>query len=166
MSKTKKEFFNATKKFLEEYNQIDANINKLKGDICNLDKCSVGDLTKAISYDSIPTSKTYNINNKIEDKLVSIEDKKTEKEIELYTMMAIKKTLDIAINNLRYVEREIIKFRYINKFEWFQISDKLFMEERQLRRRRDIAIASISIAMFGRKALTEQEPIFNLLEIQ
>ncbi|HFL3543746.1 TPA: hypothetical protein ACG3P2_003447 [Clostridioides difficile] len=117
MSKTKKEFFNATKKFLEEYNQMDANINKLKGDICNLDKCSVGDLTKAISYDSIPTSKTYNINNKIEDKLVSIEDKKTEKEIELYTMMAIKKTLDIAINNLRYVEREIIKFRYINKFE-------------------------------------------------
>ncbi|MCC0658355.1 hypothetical protein IC175_17510 [Clostridioides sp. ES-S-0123-01] len=166
MSKTKKEFFNATKKFLEEYNQMDANINKLKGDIYNLDKCSVGDLTKAISYDSILTSKTYNINNKIEDKLVSIEDKKTEKEIELYTMMAIKKTLDIAINNLRYVEREIIKFRYINKFEWFQITDKLFMEERQLRRRRDIAIASISIAMFGRQALTEQEPIFNLLEIQ
>ncbi|HBF0499159.1 TPA: hypothetical protein KNN56_002076 [Clostridioides difficile] len=166
MSKTKKEFFNATKKFLEEYNQMDANINKLKGDIYNLDKCSVGDLTKAISYDSIPISKTYNINNKIEDRLVSIEDKKTEKEIELYTMITIKKTLDIAINNLRYVEREIIKFRYINKFEWFQISDKLFMEERQLRRRRDIAIASISIAMFGRQALTEQEPIFNLLEIQ
>ncbi|HFL3543745.1 TPA: hypothetical protein ACG3P2_003446 [Clostridioides difficile] len=40
------------------------------------------------------------------------------------------------------------------------------MEERQLRRRRDIAVASISIAIFGRKALTEQEPIFNLLEIQ
>ncbi|WP_131043217.1 hypothetical protein [Clostridioides difficile] len=166
MSKTKKEFFNATKKYLEEYNQMDANINKLTWDIYNLNKCSVGDLTKAINYNSIPTSKTYNINNKVEDKLVSIEDEKIEKEIELYEMIALKKTLDTSINNLRYIEIEIIKFRYINKFEWFQISDKLFMEERQLRRRRDIAVASISIAIFGRKALTEQEPIFNLLEIQ
>ncbi|WP_176062044.1 hypothetical protein [Clostridioides difficile] len=42
--------------------------------------------------------------------------------------------------------------------------DIVHLEERQLSVRASQAISSISIALFGKKALIEQEPLFELLD--
>lgn len=164
MSKTKKEFFNATKKQLSNYKQLSTNIIKLKNEIQMLKDNSVGDLMKGISYDSVKTGKTNKTSNMIEDAIVNVSDLITEKEIELYEAEIIKSTIDLAIRNLKPIHKQIIEFRYIEGLEWALVVDKVYLEERQLRERANQAISSISIALFGKKALIEQEPLFELLD--
>ncbi|VII21928.1 probable sigma factor [Clostridioides difficile] len=164
MSKTKKEFFNATKKQLSNYKQLSINIIKLKNEIQMLKDNSVGDLMKGISYDSVKTGKTNKTSNMIEDAIVNVSDLITEKEIELYEAEIIKSTIDLAIRNLKPIHKQIITYKYIEGLEWSLIVDKVYLEERQLRERANQAINSISIALFGKKALIEQEPLFELLD--
>lgn len=164
MSKTKKEFFNATKKQLSNYKQLSTNIIKLKKEVQMLRDNSVGDLMKGISYDSVKTGKTNKTSNMIEDAIVNVSDLIIEKEIELYEAEIIKSTIDLAIRNLKPIHKQIIEYRYIEGLEWALVVDKVYLEERQLRERANQAISSISIALFGKKALIEQEPLFELLD--
>ncbi|EIS9702566.1 hypothetical protein [Clostridioides difficile] len=164
MSKTKKEFFNATKKQLSNYKQLSTNIIKLKNEIQMLKNNSVGDLMKGISYDSVKTGKTNKTSNMIEDAIVNVSDLITEKEIELYEAEIIKSTIELAIRNLKPIHKQIITYKYIEGLEWCLIVDKVYLEERQLREKANQAINSISIALFGKKALIEQEPLFELLD--
>lgn len=164
MSKTKKEFFNATKKQLSNYKQLSANIIKLKNEIQMLKDNSVGDLMKGISYDSVKTGKTNKTSNMIEDAIVNVSDLITEKEIELYETEIIKSTIDLAIRNLKPIHRQIIELKYIDGLMWQEMVDIVHLEERQLSVRASQAISSISIALFGKKALIEQEPLFELLD--
>ncbi|MDV9641007.1 hypothetical protein RHF59_20200, partial [Clostridioides difficile] len=113
---------------------------------------------------SVKTGKTNKTSNMIEDAIVNVSDLITEKEIELYEAEIIKSTIDLAIRNLKPIHKQIITYKYIEGLEWSLIVDKVYLEERQLRERANQAINSISIALFGKKALIEQEPLFELLD--
>ncbi|NMU16474.1 hypothetical protein HGQ82_08895, partial [Clostridioides difficile] len=113
----------------------------------------------------IPISKTNSINNQVEYELINLEEKIIEKQIELYEMEVLKYTIDSAINNLKPIHKQIIGYRYIEGLEWNLVVDKVYLEERQLRERANQAISSISIALFGKKALIEQEPLFKMLDL-
>ncbi|HBH0632030.1 TPA: hypothetical protein KR400_000949 [Clostridioides difficile] len=164
-SKVKKEFFMATKKHLENYKQLHINIESLKLQIKNLKEFHLGDFMQGLSYDSIPISKTNSISNQVENELINLEEKIIEKQIELYEMEALKYTIDVSISNLEPIHKQIIRYRYIEGLEWSLIVDKVYLEERQLRERANQAISSISIALFGKKALIEQEPLFKMLDL-
>ncbi|MCC0649236.1 hypothetical protein [Clostridioides sp. ZZV15-6598] len=164
-SKIKKEFFIATKKYLDNYKQLHTNIESLKIQIKYLREYHLGDFMQGLSYDRIPISKTNSIRNQVEIKLIDLEEKIIEKQIELYEMEALERTIDSAINNLKPIHKQIIKYRYIEGLEWNLVVDKVYLEERQLRERANQAISSISIALFGKKALIEQEPLFNMLDL-
>lgn len=164
MSKTKKEFFNATKKQLSNYKQLGTNIIKLKNEIQMLKDNSVGDLMKGISYDGIKTGKTNKTGNMIEDAIVNVSEIIIEKEIELYEAEIIKSTIDMAIRNLKPIHRQVIELRYIEGLMWLEMVDIVHLEERQLNIRASQAISSISIALFGKKAMIEQEPLFEMLD--
>ncbi|HGM3197804.1 TPA: hypothetical protein ACKOIF_003227, partial [Clostridioides difficile] len=110
------------------------------------------------------TGKTNKTSNVIEDAVVNISDLITEKEIELYEAEIIKSTIDLAIRNLKPIHRQIIELKYIDGLMWQEMVDIVHLEERQLSVRASQAISSISIALFGKKALIEQEPLFELLD--
>ena len=75
------------------------------------------------------------------------------------------KKIDIAINNLSPLHREIIEYKYIKKLSWNEIIDKTCYSERSLRNKKNEAVRCIAIALFGVNVFKEEKyDLFNLIE--
>ena len=78
----------------------------------------------------------------------------------------IKKEIDRAINNLSQIHKDVISFRYIKRLSWLEISEKMNYEERQLRNKKNEAIKTIAIELFGAKVFKGvNSTLFDMLEI-
>lgn len=164
--KLEKDCFRFTEKLLYGYKDIEEFIEnteeKLKEMKLEENTTTVG----AITYDSIQVSPTFNIARTTEKKALYKVEEEIELKIELYRNKKLKKEIDQVINNLSYIHKEIIRYRYIEGLQWNEIIDIMNYEERQLRNKKKEAIRSIAIKLFGVKLFEEEErTLFNLMQI-
>lgn len=160
-----KDCFRFTEKLLYNYKEMQYHINELESDIT---KIKAGDILsiRAIRYDDIKTSATNNISKQTEDKVINIVSYIQDLEIEAYKEKKLKNKLDKAINNLSPIHRQIIQLRYQEGLEWKYICDKVCYEERQLRTKKNEAVKSIAIALFGSRVYREEEPtLFDMIDL-
>ena len=78
---------------------------------------------------------------------------------------ALVKKVDTAIANLDDIHRKVITMYVVEGMDWISIEDKLPYSERQLRKKKDEAVKSVAIALFGATVLKEKDvdTLFDLL---
>lgn len=154
-----------TKELLRDYKQIESHIDTLEY-FKNTIKAEDYQAMRAITYDSDKISPTFKINNVEAEGVIKVVKVVQEIELEIYSQKALKKQLDKAINNLSPTHRDIIKYRYGEGLQWNEVADKVPYDERTLRTKRDQAIKSISVALFGNKVFKEENPtLFDMIVI-
>lgn len=160
-----KNCFRFTEKLLYDYEQLESHIDTLE---YLRDTIKAGDYQamRAITYDSDKISPTFKINNCEADGVIKVVKVIQEIELEIYSQKALKKQLDRAINNLSPVHRDIIHYRYGEGLPWLEIVDKIPYDEKTLRTKKNQAVRSISIALFGTKVFKEEDKtLFDMLAI-
>lgn len=157
--------FRFTEKLLYEYNHMKSHIEqleRLKNDIKSDDNVAV----RAITYDSIKVSPTYKISNAVLDGVIDPVSVIQEIDINIYHEKSLIKKIDIAINNLDSIRKNIIKGRYWDKIGWTTMAQELHCDEKTLRKYKKQAIKSIAIELFGSNVFKEEEPnLFNMLNM-
>ena len=160
-----KSCFRFTEKLLYNYSEMGSYIENLEYDIKNL-KAGKKVAIRAIRYDDIRTSQTYNISRQIENEVIDMVAYVQDLEIEVYKEKRLKKQLDKAINNLKPIRKQIIEFRYIKEMGWTEMAQELYHDEKTLRKYKNQAIKSIAVELFGSKVFKEEEPnLFDMLAI-
>ena len=120
----------------------------------------------AVTYDSIQVSPTYNIGRMTERKALDRVEDETELKIELYKNKKLKKEIERLVNNLSQAHREILQYRFIDSLEWLEIVEKMNYSERQLIYKKNEAVRSIAIELYGVKVFEEEEPtLFSMISI-
>ena len=164
--KLEKDLFKFTEEILKGYKHIEAFIKKTEEQLELKDKEELITTLQAINYDSIKISPTFSINRSTETKALDRVEEEVELKVDLYMNKKIKKEIDRAINNLSQIHKDVISFRYIKRLSWLEISEKMNYEERQLRNKKNEAIKTIAIELFGAKVLIEvNSTLFDMLEI-
>lgn len=157
--------FKFTEKLLYNYKEMDEYIGDLEHEVANLKaghKLSI----RSIRYDDINTSRTNNVNKELENKVIDVVGYIQDAEIEAYKEKKLKNKLDKAINNLSPIHKQIIQLKYQEGLEWKYICDKVCYEERQLRTKKNEAVKSIAVALFGSKVFKEEEPtLFDMIDL-
>lgn len=157
--------FKFTEKLLYNYKKMDEYIGALEHEVANLKaghKLSI----RSIRYDDIKTSSTNNVNKELENKVIDVVGHIQDAEIEAYKEKKLKNKLDKAINNLSPIHKQIIQLKYQEGLEWKYICDKVCYEERQLRTKKNEAVKSIAVALFGSKVFKEEEPtLFDMIDL-
>lgn len=157
--------FRFTEKLLYEYKHMKSHIEhleRLRKDIKSDDNVAV----RAITYDGVKVSPTYKISNAVLDGVIDPVSVIQEIDINIYHEKSLIKKVDIAINNLDPIRKNIIKERYWNKMGWTTISQELHCDEKTLRKYKKQAIKSIAIELFGSNVFKEEEPnLFNMLNM-
>ena len=164
--KLEKDLFKFTEEILKGYKHIEAFIKKTEEQLELKDKEELITTLQAINYDSIKISPTFSINRSTETKALDRVEEEVELKVDLYMNKKIKKEIDRAINNLSQIHKDVIGFRYIKRLSWLEISEKMNYEERQLRNKKNEAIKTIAIELFGAKVFKGvNSTLFDMLEI-
>lgn len=106
---------------------------------------------RGISYDGVSTSPTNEIKSIVESTILAKEEKIN------YLQHLIKRhqininKIDDVLNNLTETERTIIIDRYMHHKYWYQITPKVFLEERQCRRKLKSAMDKMIIGVIDTK---------------
>lgn len=114
------------------------------------------DLEKGISTNvsSIPislikVSKTFNVSDLFLDNLIKKEDAITEISIKIYTEKKLLKAINDTLDNLDPTTREIIRLRYFKEYIWSEISDKLYLDKKTIRNKKNIALKNLATTLWG-----------------
>jgi DNA-directed RNA polymerase specialized sigma24 family protein len=111
-------------------------------------------------------SPTNKIPKEIEEEVIRSLSKIEEIEKELDEENSLIKQIDRAINSLSTIYKDIIQMKYIEGLDWQKIIDMTNYSERQLRNKKNHAVRSIAIALFGSKVFREEKPdLFNLINL-
>lgn len=160
-----KSCFRFTEKLLYNYSEMREHIGYLEHEVENLKarhKLSI----RAIRYDDVKTCNTNNVSKEIENKVIDVVSYVQDAEIEAYKEKRLIKRIDRAINNLSPIHKQIIQLRYQEGLEWKYICEKVCYEERQLRTKKNEAIKSIAVQLFGSKVFKEEEPtLFDMIDL-
>lgn len=164
--KLQKDCFRFTEKLLYGYKDIEEFIENTEEKLKELKLEENTTTVGAINYDSIQVSPTFNISRTTERKALDKVEEEIELKIELYRNKKLKKEIDKAINNLSYIHKEIIQYRYLEGLEWLDIVEKMNYEERQLRNKKNESVKSIARNLFGIKVFQEEDPtLFDLIDL-
>lgn len=147
-------YYKATEKFLYNYNSLKASIENMKQEITEMDYRELS----AINYNKEPTSKTYAFHSSTEEAAIYTADKKSLLEHRIKITEGKLERIDRAIEALNELEQRIIKLRYIEGKQWWQIAYEIRYSEKwgkELRRR---AIGKIAVGLFGEDALPKDFP--------
>lgn len=157
--------FRFTEKILYNYAEMGYHIENLEFDIKNL-KAGKKVAIRAIRYDDIKTSQTYNISRQVENEVIDMVAYVQDLEIEVYKEKRLKKQIDRALNNLKPIRKQIIELRYLEGMDWTTMSQELHYDEKTLRKYKNEAVKSIAVELFGSKVFKEEEPtLFDMLAI-
>lgn len=162
---TEKDCIDFTIDYLENYKHMDSYIKALEH---SRDNIKAGDnvAIRAITYDDIRTSPTFNISRQVENEVINTVKLVQDIEIAIYQEKSLKKKIDKAIGNLNITRRDVIKSRYEDDMTWTEMAQELFFDEKTLRKYKDEAVRSIAIELFGSKVFREENPtLFDLLAI-
>lgn len=147
MKKTKNDIYKKTEWMLYNYKMLRVSIENLKSEAEELKLESSG--TEAIRYDKEKTSPTYNITQQTEEEAINNIEKvnKLERHI-LKTQNKIDR-IDRALDALNDDERMIMKSRYMDGLQWWQVAGIVKYSEKWCREKRKEVIGKIAIGLFG-----------------
>lgn len=158
--------FRFTEKILYGYKDIEEFIENTEEKLKDLKFEENTTTVGAINYDSIKVSPTFNISRMTERKALDKVEEETELKIELYRNKKLKKEIDKVINNLAPIHRDIIKYRYFERLQWLEITERVSYEERHLRNKKYEAVKSIATKLFGIKVFKNENPtLFDMLDL-
>jgi DNA-directed RNA polymerase specialized sigma24 family protein len=157
-----KECIQFTEDILKGYRELRLHLEKLKRIKESL-KCEY--TTQGISYDSEKVSPTNKISKEVENEVIKTITRIEELETEIEEERSLIREIDIAINNLSPLHREIIEYKYFQKLSWDEIIDRTSYSERSLRNKKNEAVRCIAITLFGLNVFKEEKDnLFNLIE--
>lgn len=160
-----KDCFRFVEKLLYNLNEMDRYIENTKNLISSIENNDSLAL-RAITYDNIKSSKTYKIQNAVKDEVIDRVKVIQDLQMQLYSDITLKKTLDRAINNLSAIKKEIIKSRYVKNMNWTEMALELFYDEKTLRKYKNQAVKSIAVEIFGSRVFREEEPtLFEMIDL-
>ncbi len=114
----------------------------------------------------IQVSPTFNIGRMTERKALDRVEEEMELKIELYENKKLKNKIERLVNNLSPTHREVIQYRYLESLEWIEIADIMNYSKRQLINKKNEAIRSIAVELYGVKVFKEEEPtLFDMVDI-
>lgn len=157
-----KQYLDFTEEMLKQHKQMKVflkNVEKrreaLKNEIAEL---------KGVSYDGVSVQ-SNNISNPTEELVIDRYERMLELISEKDKTENIVKTLDTAIANLDDIHRKVLVMYIIDGKDWLSIEDELKYSERQLRKKKDEAVKSVAVALFGATTLKEkdEDTLFDLL---
>lgn len=157
-----KQYLDFTEEMLKQHKQMKVflkNVEKrreaLKNEIAEL---------KGVSYDRVSVQ-SNNISNPTEELVMNRYERMLELISEKDKTETIVKTLDTAIANLDDIHRKVLVMYIIDGKDWLSIEDELKYSERQLRKKKDEAVKSVAVALFGATTLKEndEDTLFDLL---
>lgn len=157
-----KQYLDFTEEMLKQHKQMKVflkNVEKrreaLKNEIVEL---------KGVSYDGVSVQ-SNNISNPTEELVIDRYERMLELISEKDKTETIVKTLDTAIANLDDIHRKVLVMYIIDGKDWLSIEDELKYSERQLRKKKDEAVKSVAVALFGATTLKEndEDTLFDLL---
>ena len=152
-----------TERLLKGYRELKLHLEVLKK-LKETLKCDY--TTQAITYDKVKVSPTNKISKEVEEEVIRtlIRIEELEKDIKQESGLITK--IDRAINNLSSIHKEIIENKYIESLSWDEIIEKTNYSERSLRDKKNEAVKSIAIALFGLKVFRDTEKnLFDLIKI-
>ena len=150
---TEIKYYKAAEALLHNYNMLKISIENAKLEIEEVKNKDI--VIKGISYDGIKSSPTFEIKSQTEDitiKNIEYIDLLT-KRIEI-TQNKLSR-LDNAIDSLNEIEKQIIKMRYIEGLQWYQIAYKMRYTERWCKQLRTQAVTKMAVGLYGEKAIRE-----------
>jgi len=157
-SSTQLECIKLTEKMLRNYTQLKSHLNQLEIEKEDLKNYSA----KAITYDKDNIAPTNKISKEVEDTIEKIESL----EIEFKQESNLVKKIEQALNNLSGVHKDVVKFRYIDGYDWNEIEDMMAYTDRQLRTKKNEALISIATNIFGLQVFKEEEhTLFSLIDL-
>lgn len=155
-----------TEDFLKEYKYILRFIKKTEEELKDMKLEENITTVGAINYDSIQVSPTYNIGRMTERKALDRVEDETELRIELYENKKLKNKIERLVSNLSTTHKEVIQYRYLEGLEWMEIVDVMNYSKRQLINKKNEAIKSIAVELYGVKVFKEEEPtLFDMVVI-
>ncbi|MEG2985471.1 MAG: hypothetical protein RR835_12270 [Peptostreptococcaceae bacterium] len=166
MEEVQKSCIELTEDLLKEYKHILRYIKKTEEKLEDMKLEENITTVGSIAYDSIQVSHTYNIGRMTERKALDRVEDETDLNIELYKNKKLKKEIEKHINNLSPTHREILKYRFIDGLGWLEIVEKMNYSERQLIYKKNEAVRSIAIELYGVKVFEEEQPtLFSMIGI-
>ncbi|MCT4507925.1 MAG: hypothetical protein N4A48_04065 [Tepidibacter sp.] len=149
--KKNKDTYKKTEWMLYNYKMLKVSVENLKSEIQELNMDTTG--TGAIRYDKEKTSPTYSIVCTTEEEAIANIEKinRLEKQI-MKTQNKIDK-IDRALDALNEDEKRIIKLRYIEGLQWWQVAGMAKYSERWCKEKRKISIEKLSLGIFGYTSL-------------
>lgn len=149
--------FRFTEKILYDYKHMESHINQLE-ELRKEIKSENYIAIRAITYDDLKVSPTYNISNAVMDGVIDPVKVVQEIEIDIYHEKSLMKKVNRAINNLDTFRKNVIEYRYIKRMDWTTMAQELHSNEKTLRKYKKQAVKSIAIELFGTKVFKEEEP--------
>ena len=119
-----KELFGKTEAVLYDYNDLENKIELLKVEIKEIEEEYEG--CSAIQYEE-KTGSTNKFNSTVENEVMSREQKLIFYYKDLNRKQTLKRRIDVAIENLKDEEKQLVELRYTNKrtLSWNQIAREL-----------------------------------------
>lgn len=99
------------------------------------------------------TSKTYKINDPVFQEAVAMEKEKEKIKKQIKKKEKIIGGIDFALEKLDYREREIIKLRYIEGKQWWQVGAEVHYSPRWCKEIRTEAINKMAVIIYGDTSL-------------
>ena len=153
-----------TEEMLKKYKYIIRFIEGREKEIKDMELEENTTTMAAISY--IQVSPTFNIGRMTERKALDRVEEEMELKIELYENKKLKNKIERLVNNLSSTHREVIRYRYLESLEWIEIADIMNYSKRQLINKKNEAIRSIAVELYGVKVFKEEEPtLFDMVDI-
>ncbi len=140
--------YKQVEELLKNYTMMQASIENIKDEIEYLKK---EDGMTGISYDGISTSPTYRFSSSVEDTALSNSEKIHYLELQIEGIQRQIDRLDRAIKGLNETERIIIRGKYIEGLQWWQVAGQVRYSERWCKELRKNAINKLVIGIYGIK---------------
>lgn len=157
-----KQYLDLTEELLRELKQLKLYLKSLEQEKEKIVE-SIGDIS-AISYDGINVN-TNSIESPVEQSVLKRYEKALNISIKIDKTKATVKKLEAAIANLDEIHRRVLEMYVIEGMDWINISDILKYSDRQLRKKKDEAIKSIALSLFGMTILADEKnkTLFDML---
>jgi DNA-directed RNA polymerase specialized sigma subunit len=151
-------YYKATEKFLYNYNSLKASTENMKQEIEELDYREIS----AVDYEKEPSGKTYAFHSKTEESAIYAAEKKKLLEQRIKTTERKLDRIDRAVEALNEIEQKIIKLRYYEGRQWWQIAYEMRYSEKWCKELRRRAVHKVAIGLFGEDALIKDFPFTSL----
>lgn len=123
---------------------------------------SAGDPYKnmSINYSSVQAgSSTYNVSSKIENAIIKSDEKISNNSSAAQEL----KEIDIALEPLNDLQRNIVTMKYIEKYSWDIVADRTGYSESQCKREGKSALTRMADILYGEESYGDL-PLYGYLE--